>query len=107
MVCLDASCRVPTLLPLPTPNRPAGPICKAKRLFLAYFGPVLVPLGSHLGHFESGKWAKMLRLDVLFALPNSVQPNSLNRGSHMALIVKMAILTLFWAVLGPFEVLNM
>ena len=41
--------------PLPTQNRPSGPNCVVKRLFLAYFVHFLAPLGPHLGHSGSGK----------------------------------------------------
>ena len=53
--------------PLPTQNMPSGLICVAKRLFLVYFGPFLAQVGPHLGHYWSGKWAKLINLDVLSA----------------------------------------
>ena len=83
------------VLPLPTQNSPSVPIWVAKRLFSAYFGHFLAPLEPHLGHSGSGKWVKLLSLDVLSAFPTSFQPVPLNRGSHMALIMKMPILALF------------
>ena len=65
--------------PLPAQNRPSGPICVAKMLFLAYFSPFLAPVGPHLGHSGSSKWAKLINLDVLSVVPTSFQPVPLNR----------------------------
>ena len=81
--------------PPPTKNRPSGSICVGKTLFLAYFGPFLVSIGPHLGHSVSGKWVKWINLDVLSAISTPFQPVPLNRGPHMAIILKMSILALF------------
>ena len=93
--------------PLPAQNRPSGAICVAKRLLLAYLGPFLAPVGSHLGHSGSGKWAKLINLDVLSVVPTSFKPVQLNRGSQMAIILNMLILSFLLAFLGRFEGLNM
>ena len=93
--------------PLPTQNRPSGQICEIKRLFLAYFGPFLSLVRPHLGHSGSGKWVKLINLDVLSAVPTLFQHVPINRGSHMAIILKMPISALFWAFWGLFEGLNM
>ena len=45
----------------------------------------------------------MINLDV----PTSFRPVPVNRGTHMDMIMKMPILALLWAFLGPFEGLNM
>ena len=86
----------------------------AKRIFSAYLGNFFAHLGPYLGHSGSGKWAKLVSLDVLSAVPTSsqsVQSDSdgalslnayhLYRWSHMALLVKMPIDALFWALGGP------
>ena len=52
-----------------TQHRIAGSIFVAKIFFLAYFGHFLAPPGQYLGHSWSGKWAKLVRLDVLSAIP--------------------------------------
>ena len=54
--------------PLPTQNWPFGPISVAKKLFSAYLGHFLGPLGPHLEFFWSGKWAKLVSLNVLSAV---------------------------------------
>ena len=92
--------------PLPAQNMPYELICVAKMLFLAYFCPFLALVGPHLGHSGSGKWANLNNLDVLCAVPTLFHPVSLNKGSHMTIILKMPILDLFGAFLGPFEGLN-
>ena len=60
--------------PLPTQNRPSWTICGAKRLFSAYLDNFSAPLGPYLGHSRSGKWAKLVSLDVLGAVPTLFQP---------------------------------
>ena len=70
--------------------------------YFNHFGHFLAPLEPHSG---SGKWVKVLSLDVLSAVPASFQPVPLNRGSQMVLIMKIPILALFGsfgALLGPF-----
>ena len=59
---------------IPIHNRHSGPICVAKRLFLAYFGPFLAPLRSHLGH--SGSWTlpKLNCRDVLIGFSTLFHP---------------------------------
>ena len=89
--------------PLPAYNRPSGPICVAKRLFLAYFSSFLAPVGPHLEHSRSGKLAKLINLDVLSVFPTFFQSVPLHRGSHMAIILKLQILALW----GRFKGLNM
>ena len=81
--------------PLPTQNLPSWLIFVAKWLFLAYFGPFLIPVGPHLKPSGSGKWAKLITSDVISAVATLMQPVPLKRGSHMAIILKMQILTLF------------
>ena len=54
---------------LPTQNMPSGPICVAKRLFSAYLGHFMGPLGPYLGHSWSGKWAKLVNLNVVSVVP--------------------------------------
>ena len=51
--------------PRPSQNRPSRLICVAKRLFSAYWG-----------HSGSGKWAKLLSLNLLSAVPTLFQPVS-------------------------------
>ena len=83
---------------LPTQNMPYDLICVANMIFSAYFCPFLAPIGQYLGHLGSGKWAKLIILDVLCAVPTLFQPVSLNRGSNMTIILKVQML----ALLGPF-----
>ena len=59
--------------PLPTQNMPSELICVAKILFSSYFCPFLAPIGPHLGHSWSGKWAKLINLYVLGAVPTIFQ----------------------------------
>ena len=75
--------------PLQTQNAPSGLICVAKKSFLAYICPFLAPVGPHFGHSGSGKWPKLINLDVLSVVPTSFQPVPLNRGSRMAIFLKM------------------
>ena len=84
--------------PRSTQYRPSRPICVALRLISTYFCLFMAPFDPYLGHFQSGKWAKLASLNVLSAVPTLFQPNPLNRWSHKALLVKMPI----WAVFGPF-----
>ena len=88
--------------PLPTKNMPYELICVAKMLFSAYFCPFLAPIGPYLGNSWFCKRAKLINLDVLCVVPTLFQPVSLNRGSHMAIFLKMPILALFWAFWGTF-----
>ena len=74
---------------------------------LAYLGAFFAPVGSHLGLSGSGKLVKLLSMDVLNAIPTLPQPVSLNIGFHMAKIVIMLDLALFWAFWGTFKGLNM
>ena len=59
---------------LPTKNRPPGPICVAKRLFLANFCSFLAPVGPHLGQFGCGKWPKLVGLDAFIGVPTLFHP---------------------------------
>ena len=95
--------------PFSTPfnsNRPSGLICVANRLFSTYLGLFLATFGPYLGHFRSGKWAKLVSLNVLSAVPALFQPVPLNRWSHMALLVKMSMWAFYW-FFGPWEGPNM
>ena len=91
--------------PLSTQNKPSGPICVAKRVFLAYFGPSLVPVGPHLGHSGSSKWQKLVCLDVFIDVPTSFCPFQPKIGQlgrfgwpkgHVS-----PIMTSFWPPLAP------
>ena len=62
------------LSPLPTQNRPSEHNCVAKRLFLVYFGPFLVPVRQHLGHFGCGKGPQLVCMDVFIDIPSFFQP---------------------------------
>ena len=70
-----------------------------KWLILVYFGPCLAPIGPHLGLSVSGKSAKRLSLGVLSVIPTFFLHVPLNRGFHMAIILKMPLASF----LGPFE----
>ena len=97
-------CRVFTLFhPVQLKKGPPGRFFVAKRLFQCIWGLFLTHLGPNLGHFGSDKWAKLVSLNVLGAVPTLFQPVPLNRWSHMALLVKMPI----WALFGPWEDPNM
>ena len=87
--------------PWPTQNRPSRLICVANRLFSAYLGLFLAAMGPYLGDFRSGKWAKLVSLNDLSAVPALFQPVPLNRWSHMTLLVKMPIWAFYWSFLGP------
>ena len=60
--------------PRPTQNRPSRPICVANRLFSAYLGHFLAHLVPYLGHPGYGKWAKLVSLNVLSAVPTLFNP---------------------------------
>ena len=61
--------------PFPNQNGPSWAICVAKRLFLAYFGSFLVPVGPNSGHSGCGK---LVCMDVFIGVPTlfcPFQPN--------------------------------
>ena len=89
--------------PLPTQNRPLGWFVWAKGYF-SLFWPLFGTHREHLGLSGSGKWAKLLSLELWSAVPFSYQPIPLNMGSHMAIIMNMPIFALFFI---PFGGLNM
>ena len=60
-------------------------------------------LGLYLGHFGSGKKPKRLSLNVLNAVPILFKPVPLNRGSHMAILVKIFNLGPCLVFFGPWE----
>ena len=63
MVCLDVFIGGLTFYhPFQPKKGPSGPICVAKKLFLAYFCPCLAPIGPHLWNSGSGIWPKLINL---------------------------------------------
>ena len=62
----------------------------------AIFSLFLAPLGPHLGYSGSGKWPKLINLNVLSVVPTLFQTVPLNMWAYMAIFLKILILALFW-----------
>ena len=75
----------------------------ANKLFPAYLGPFLAAFGSYLGHCGSGKWAKLVSLNVLSDVPTLFQHVPLKfmvlRTILFILPYLVLLLPLFWPLL--------
>jgi hypothetical protein len=102
LVCPDAPCCVPTLFhPVQPKIGPLGRFVWPKgyfQPFLATFWPPWGHIWDILGLANGPNWSAWMSL-VLFQPRSNIV--SLNSGSPMALIVKMPMLALFGAFLGP------
>ena len=102
LVCLDVSNVVPNFFHLFQPQ--IGPLSWflwPKRLFLVYFGPLLVPIRPHLGHSRSCKLHKLVCLDVLIGVPTLFNPFQPKKALWANLCGQKDIFSLFWPIFGP------
>ena len=84
------------VLPPPNPKLAYGPICVTNRLFLAYFGPFLAPIGPLLGHFWSCIWPKLVCLDDLIGVLTLFHPFQPKIGSLGQFVWPKGYFSLFW-----------
>ena len=85
--------------PLPTQNRPYGPICVAKRLFSVYFGHFFCSLWATFGTFWARQMSQLVSIYVLTGILNLFQHYLTKKWVTYGLIVKMQFVSFF----GPWR----